>query len=143
MKRLTQFVCLVLVMSLVMAVPAHAAGPAPRASDYFGFSSCYLWKTSANTFAVCFDVTAVATMQKLGASVIKVQRSTDQQNWTTVQTYTMENYPSLVASNTGNHLGEVSYTGSTGYYYRGYVELYAKNSYGTAIYPNYTSSIRL
>ena len=79
----------------------------------------------------------------MGARTIKVQRSTDKSNWTTVATYEMEDYSNMVASNTSGHESYVTYTYTSGYYYRAYVELYAKNSSGTAGYDTYTSSLDL
>ena len=62
MKRFIQIVSLCLVLSVVLVMPAAAAGSMARASDYFGAFSCYLWKTSSTQFQVWFDVTALHTM---------------------------------------------------------------------------------
>ena len=88
MKRFTQFICLILVFSVLLAVPAAASQITPYASNYFGSHSCYLYRVSGATFEVWFEVTAVRTMSEIGASTITVQRSSDQVNWTNVQTYT-------------------------------------------------------
>ncbi len=142
MKRFTQILCLVLILSLVLAMPAYAAEITPRGSDYFHMRSCYLWEVSSTEFQVWFDVTAVDGMDRLGVETIKVQRSTDGTNWTTVKTYDMDDYPSMTAYNTGTHDGCVTYSNrQAGYSYRAYVLFYAKNSAGTAVYRSYTSSI--
>lgn len=143
MKRFTQFVCSILILSVVLVYPAAAAEYSTRASNYFGSRSCYLYRTSGTSFQVCFDVVAVGQMQELGASEIKVQRSADGVNWTTVKTYNKSSYSNLIAYNTGEHGSNVTFINvSPGYYYRAYVEFYAKNSAGTAIYGSYTSSLR-
>lgn len=143
MKRFTQIVSLVLVLSMVLVIPAYAAEGNTRASNYFLSRSCYLYKTSGTSFQVCFDVVAVGQMNELGANEIRVQRSLDGVNWTTVKTYSRSSYPNLVASNTGEHGSNVTFSNvSSGYYYRAYVEFYAKNSSGTAYYNSYTSSLR-
>lgn len=135
MKRLSQLVCMLLVASMLLAVPAQAA---TRGSDYFMSHSCYLWEVSDSEFEVCFDVTAVDIMDKLGASEIKVQRSANGVSWETVATY--NNY---YGSNCSFHNDEISFTSvKSGYYYRAKVTFYAKKGNGIAEYPVYTSSLR-
>lgn len=142
MKRFSQCVCILLVLILILATPAFAAESSTlRSSDYFVASSVYLWEISSTQFQVWFEVTATGRMDELGVSVIKVQRSTDTDSWTTVRTYYKEDYSNMICKNTSEHSDCVTYTYSSGYYYRAYVELYAKNSEGTAYYGCYTSSI--
>lgn len=134
MKRLTRIVCLLLVMSMVLAVPAMAAD---RASSYFHSHSCYLWNVSSSGFEVWFDVVALDGMDVLGASEIKIQRSTDRSNWTTVQTYY-----NIYEYNTGSTGGHVTYSGrQSGYYYRAKVTFHAENGNGIGEYVMYTSSV--
>lgn len=131
MKRLTQLICMLLVFVTVFSTVALAAEiPAPRASNFFGASSVYFWHVSGDNYQIWFDVTALSTMQKLGASKIKVQRSTDKVNWTTVKTYNMDDYSQMTTTNTGHYVNCVPYTATSGYYYRAVVTLYAKNSSG-------------
>lgn len=141
MKRIIQCVCLTLVFSMLLAFPALAVDN--RASSYFISSSVYLYKTSSTTFEAWFEVDALGTMEELGASLIKIQRSSDGVNWTTMKTVTKEDDSDLICGNTGSHASCVAYTGTTGYYYRAYIELYAKNSSGTGTWNRYTSSMRL
>lgn len=144
MKRFIRLVCFVLVMTVCLATPAAAAEEVSTwSSSFFTCHSAYLWKVSDSEFRVWFDVTAVKGMEELGASVIKVQRSTDNENWTTMSTYKKAVYPQMVAYNTGNHCSYVTYYGTSGYYYRALVTFYAKNSSGTGEYYYYTSSIQL
>lgn len=143
MKRFVQIVSLCLVLSLVLAMPAAAAESNARASHYFHSFSCYLWKTSSTQFQVWFDVTGTHTMDELGTSVIKVQRSSDNgTTWSTVKTYNMSDYSSMICENTGRHADYVTYSGaSAGYKYRAYVEFYAADDEGSGTYIDYTSSI--
>lgn len=145
MKRFTQCICLVLVLATCLAVPAAAAEEiSPYASSYFMCFSAYLWKTSETEFEVWFDVTAVDGMAELGACVIKVQRSPDKSYWSTMRTYKKEDYPSMIRYDTGDHASYVTYSdGISGYYYRAYVEFYAKNSSGRGYYDFYTNPIKL
>lgn len=141
MKRFTQLVSLILVLALVLAVPAYAAES--RASAYFFKSSVYLWPTTGNTFEAWFEVTGTGMMEQIGASFIKIQRSSDDENWSTVATYSKEYYSNLIDRNTGSHSDYITYTGTSGYYYRAYIELYAKNSTGSGYMDRYTTSIYL
>ena len=144
MKRFTQCVCILLVMAIFVTTPAFATETGKeRASNFFAASSVYLWKISDTQFQVWFEVTAVSTMQELGTSIIKVQRSTDKEDWETVATYTKADYSQMIGKNTVHHSDCVTYTYTEGYYYRAYVLLYAKNSTGTAEYTRYTSSLDL
>ena len=146
MKRFAQCVSLVLILAICLAIPAYAVEEtSPWASSYFASRSAYLWKISGSQFQVWFDVGAVGGMAELGASKIKVQRSSDNSNWTTMQTYIKEDYSSMIGYNTGDHNSYVTYyTGESGYYYRAYVEFYAKNSSGgCGYYDYYTASIKL
>ena len=144
MKRLAQLICIVLVFVTVFSTVAFAAEtPQPRASMFFGASSVYFWHVSGNDYQVWFDVTAKSTMQELGASKIKVQRSTDEVNWTTVKTYNMADYSQMTDTNTARHYGCVPYSATTGYSYRAIVTLYAKNSNGTGEMNEYTAILDL
>ena len=139
MKRFTQLVSLILVFALVLAVPVYAAES--RESAFFIRSSVYLWPTTGNTFEAWFEVTGTSIMEQIGASFIKIQRSSDNTNWRTVATYSKDYYSNLIDRNSGSHSDYITYTGTSGYYYRAYIELYAKNSFGTGYMPRYTSSI--
>ena len=144
MKRLAQLICIVLVFVTVFSTVAFAAEtPQPRASMFFGASSVYFWHVSGNDYQVWFDVTALSTMQKLGASKIRVQRSTDEVNWTTVQTYNMEDYSQMTTSNAATYINKVPFSATTGYSYRAIVTLYAKNSSGTGEMNEYTAILDL
>lgn len=143
MKRFTRCVCLILAVSMLFAVPAFAAES--RSSRFFISSIAYLYRqnTVGRAFEVCFDVVATHTMDELGVNFIKVQQSTDGENWTTVKTFTKEEYHNLTDTNALTHMGYVVYTGTRGYYYRAFMQLYAKDSTGTAYMPRYTGSMYL
>ena len=129
--------------SMILVFPAYAAEYTTRASNHFGSTSCYLRRTSSSSFQVWFDVVATGGMEQLGASEIRIQKSSDGENWTTVKTFKKADYSSMIAYSTGEHGSYVTYSNAnSGYYYRAYVEFYAKNSSGTAYYGSYTSSLR-
>lgn len=142
MKRFVKCVCLLLAMSLMMAVPVCAAeNPNTRGSQFFMASSVYLDPTSGTAFQVWFDITAVGMMDELGAKSITIQRSTDNANWSNVSTYSRYSYSNLICKNTSEHASYITFYGSSGYYYRAYVELYAKDGNSSATVGKYTSSI--
>lgn len=144
MKRFTQCICILLVCVMLFSTTAFAAEITDsRASNFFWASSVYFWNTSGRNYQIWFDVTAVDTMQKLGASEIKVQRSTDNSNWSTVQTYYMSDYSQMTNSNTHHYANCVPFTATAGYSYRAIVYLYAKNSSGTGTMIETTATLDL
>lgn len=147
MKKIVRIVCMILACSLLLAVPAQAAETAePRASSFFASYGTDLYKTSSSSFQIWFDVVANAgsSPQVLGVSEIVVYRSADQQSWTKMRTYTMENYAQMVDQNTTYHADYVTYNyATTGYYYRARITFYAKNSSGIGEKDVYTEIIRM
>ena len=146
MKHFTRCVGLIIVVVLILSSSIFAAESVePRGSYYFIRSGVYLYREneSDRTFAACFDVTGTHTMEKIGAKLLKIQRSSDGENWTTMRTYRMADYPEMICENTIQHDYYFYYTGTAGYYYRTYVELYAEDSSGTGEWYKYSSSILL
>ncbi len=147
MKKLIRFICIILAYSLLLAVPAHAeSAAAPRASAFFCSYGTDLYITSSTSFQIWFDVVANAgtSMQELGVSEIALYESANQQSWTRVATYTMEDYQHMIAQNTQSYEGYVPYDDAiTGYYYRARITFYAKNSRGIGELDEYTEIIRM
>lgn len=142
MKRNIRCICMVLAFVIVCAIPAFAAeNIEPKASNYFGASSVYLCNVTSNSFEAWFDVTAVNRMDQLGATYIKIQRSTDGVNWTTVRTCAKENYLALIGYNTSYHASGIYHGATGGYYYRAHVQLYAKKGVNTATMNEYSAPI--
>lgn len=142
MKRFIRCTCLLLVLSMMLVIPAFAAETTtPKSSSFFGSSSVYLCNVSGTSFEAWFDVIAVRGMDVIGAKTIKIQRSSDGTNWTTVKTCTMDSYSNLIDYDTVSHSAGISYTGTSGYYYRAYIQLYAKKGVNLATMDRYTSKI--
>lgn len=126
MRRISQVICLLLIFSCILPICALANA---KASDYFEFDECFLNKVSSTEFDICFDVTGTGIMQEIGTSVITVQRSSDESNWTDLYTYRKADYPQMICANTAFHGTSLSYnSASPGYYYRAHVIFYAKKS---------------
>lgn len=145
MKRFIKAVSLILIFSLCMAFPVCAAETAtPRSSDYFIKNNTYLYKTGTYTFEIWFDSVGFGVMDKIGASRIVLERSSNgTSGWTTVKTYYPSSYSQMMAENRCTYANCVTYTGSSGYYYRAYVEFYAKNSNGSSYKYLYTDVLKL
>ena len=144
MRRFTRCISIMLVVVMLCGTTVFATENAnQRSSSYFWGSGTYLHKTSETTFEAWFDVAATHSMLKLGASSVQIQRSSDGENWTTMRTYSMTSYPNLICENTVAHTSYVTYTGTSGYYYRAMFMLYAKDSSGTGYMPRYSEVIKL
>lgn len=143
MKRFSRMMCLFLSVAMLLAIPAHAAEAGnSRASSYFGSSAVYLYRTTGSSFQAWFEVTCVRTMDQVGAKEIKIQRSEDNVNWSTVYTFTMnDHYSTLIRENKAGHMACVNYTGSHGCYYRAYYKLYAKDETGSGTWARYSEVI--
>lgn len=139
-KRLTKAVCFLMVAVMLFSTTAFAAES--RASNFFAMTSTYLERVSSSTIDIWFDVSAVGRMDELGVRKIKLQRSTDRSNWSTIETYDMDDYGEMICEGTASHSGCLTYSSaSTGYYYRAYVIFYAKNSSGIGEFTDYTATI--
>lgn len=146
MKKGLRVLCLVLPFCLLMAVPVHAASNLePRGSAFFSAYGAGLYRVSAATFEVWFDVDSnAAIMQEIGVSMIEIYRSTDQEHWIKMKTYEMEDYPEMIDDNTGSHTGYVTFDNAIpGFYYTACVTFYAKNSSGIGETYVYTQILRM
>ncbi len=146
MKRPIRVICLLLVLSLMMAVPAQAVTDAePRGSIFFSSYWTELCKMSSTSLAICFDVDSnAAVMDVLGASQIELYESSDQQNWTRIKIYEPGAHPDMLDYNTVSHTGYVMYYNAIpGYYYTACVTYYAKDSRGSAETLVYTGILRM
>ena len=141
MKRFVRFVCLIMVFATAISIPAYATEQSQRASNYISSYRAYCYAVSSTKIEVWFSVVGAGTMDEIGASTIKVQRSSDGTTWTTMKTYTKESYPQMIDTNSGFHGSSVTYTATPGYYYRARVEFYAKNSTGSGYMYYYTAKI--
>ena len=143
LKRFSRCLCLVLSLLLLFAIPAQAAQiENSRESNFFSNSAVYLYKTAGYSFQAWFEVTCVRTMDQVGAKEIKIQQSSDNENWTTVATFSMnDHYAAMIRENHVTHAAGVRYTGTPGYYYRAFYKLYAKDEEGTGVWTRYSSSM--
>ncbi len=141
MKKTLRCVAVLLVLAMLLAVPTQAAGVSTYASRYFISYSTYIHVVEGNHLQIWFEVGGTNIMQKIGVSEIVIKRSTDNQNWTNVYWYYPEDNPSMMDTNTGDHMDYVPFFGTHGYYYKAYVTFYAKDSAGVGTICDYTQSV--
>ena len=139
MKSVLRGTCLILALAMLLAVPVSAQGGiTPYASDYFTYTETYLYIVDGNRFGIWFDVMATRTMDELGVCSVTVRKSLDGETWRNVKTFTPENYPIMIATDTVYHADGLSYLGTYNCYYQARVEFYAKRGTGSGIYVSYT-----
>ena len=144
MKIATKCVCLILIVSLLCSVPVSAEeAPAPYASAFFSATGTYLYIISGNRIGVWFEVIAKTEMDELGVSSIVMQKSSDGTTWRNIKTFNPDNYSAMITENASYYANGVPYTGTYNYYYRAYVEFYAKNGNSTGVFHMYTSPLKL
>lgn len=141
MKKATHLISLILVFALIFAVPVSAEDVTPRASSYFAAYRAYCTKLSSTSIGVSFHVISAGIMDVLGASQVKVQRSSDGENWTTVKTFDKADYSNMTDTDKAAYASTLSCTVPAGYYYRAIVTFYAKNSAGRAYKAYYTAKV--
>lgn len=141
MKKSTRLISLIIVFALIMAIPVSAEEQNPRASSYFAAYRAYCTKLSSTSISVSFQVIGVGTMDVLGASQVKVQRSSDGKNWTTVKTFDKANYSNMTDTDSAVYGSTLSCTVPAGYQYRAVVTFYAKKGTGSAYKTYYTEKV--
>lgn len=97
----------------------------------------YLFVPSGNEIQIWFEISGTQTLDRIGVLQIEVQRSSDGENWTTVQTYKSSDYANMLATSTSDYDSYVTYYGEYGYYYRAKVSIYGQKGltiYGKSIY---------
>lgn len=141
MKRFFRYISILLVAVMLLTIPAVAAEP--RASNYIMRTTVYLKLVTGTQFRVWHEIIALGIMDELGASEIKVQESSDGENWSTVKTFTPTDDPSMVAKDTLGYADYVTYTGTKGLYYRARIVLFAENSTGRGEVVAYTDPLKL
>lgn len=126
-KTMIRLVAIVLTMTLILPVGAHAAvvdTVQPYASDYLDSYNSYIYPAGGGKIQVYFTVTGTRTQEALGALTIQVYESTDNSNWTLVRAYSHRNNSNMMGYNKVFHAGNVDYQGVAGRYYRAYVTIW-------------------
>lgn len=143
MKKLIRSLCLIISVSLMLAIPANATESSAYSSIYFASYDSFIGVPSGRTLEIWFDVVGNGEMDEIGVSYIDLERSSDGINWTVIRTFLPEDYPQMIRENTGINCDCISYLGAYGYYFRAYVTYYAKNSRGRGNEYEYTPAVYL
>lgn len=124
MQALSVLLCMVMLCS----IPVHAAET--RASDRIYRTAVSLSPKSNGDLSVYFSVQATGIMEKIGATSVKIQRSTGS-SWTTEFTFNTTNTPALLAEDTDWNGMTLTYSPRyTGAEYRAVAMIYAKDAEG-------------
>lgn len=123
------FSALLFVVSLCsLAAPAQATA---RSSDYFAATA--VWGTALGSGKVQFDFDINATHQMLevGAKKIYVCEQQSDGKYAIVKTYSSDDNPDFINTNSAFGDGYVVYQGTAGIKYYALFELYARDSSGS------------
>jgi len=128
-KRIASLLC---AFVLILSLPAVACATesAPRASDYFGATDVRAYAEPGSKILIEIDVSATHTMQQVGASEVYIYEQQSDGGYDCVYTYTKEEYPSLIWTNSACAFVDVTYQGTAGTKYYALVGCYAKDSNG-------------
>lgn len=126
-KRLLSllFATLLLVSLSTMVCASNA-----RASAYFSATDVRAYAKSGGKILFEVDINATHTMQEVGASEIYVYEQQDDGSWDNVYTFTMDEHPYLIETNTAGAFVDATYQGTVGKNYFATVACYAKDSNG-------------
>lgn len=114
-----------LLLVLVFICPVHTGALEPRASDYLTSYNAYPYAAGWGKIQIWFDVTGVTYMDDIGALTIQIYESTDNTNWTWVESFTNATTPSMLCQNDYYYQSHVEYQGVIGRYYKAYVCIWA------------------
>lgn len=141
-KLLAIILAIVLLATNVFAATEDTASP--YASMFFTSTNLYLYGQNGNMFRIWSEVLAKDTMDKIGISTIRVQRSSDGvSSWSTVKTFSSANITSMLKSDSVYHSYDVGYAGVYNYYYRAYITFYAEKDGNIGEYSRYTGVLHL
>ena len=140
MKKSISIICVIIAVISLLAVPVSAEENSTYSSIFFCSYDSAIY-VEGRTLEIWFDVVGNGGMDEIGVSCITLERSSNGSSWSTVKTFYPEDYPQMICYDTGIAYDYVTYTGSSGYYYRAYVTYYAKNSRGRGNAYQYSETV--
>ena len=114
-----------LCLALLFVCPVQVGAVEPRASDYLTSYNAYPYSAGGGKIQIWFNVTGDDYMDDIGSLSIEIYESTDNSNWTWVDSFTNGNTPSMLGHNEIIYQSHVDYQGVVGRYYRAYICIYA------------------
>ena len=134
---LMRFVAIILIIALATPITAIAAEPEPvmpLASYYLDAYNTYICRVNGG-IQIWYEVMGTGDMDEIGVLSIVLYESTDNSNWSYVDTFLHEDNESMLAYDDWYHASYVSYQGTAGKYYKAYVCIWAgKNGSGDTRY---------
>ena len=131
-----------LLLALTFICPIHAGAVEPRASDYLDSYNAYPYAAGWGKIQIWFNVTADNYMDDIGSLKIMIYESTDNTNWTWVETFTHNTTAGMLAQNQIVYQSHVEYQGVIGRYYKAYVCIWAGKDGGGDTRYFWTGSIK-
>lgn len=125
-----RFLSLLFALLLLFGLSTAAYAVDARASDYFGYTSVRAYAKSGGRILFEVDIDATHTMQEVGASKIYVYEQQDDGSWDNVYTFSMDDHPYLIETNSMSACVDATYQGTVGKNYFATVACYARDSEG-------------
>lgn len=119
---------LFLVSLFSVAVPEGFA--LANASDYFSVTDVWATAQSGGKILVEFDINATHQMLEVGAKKIYIYEQQSNGDYEIVKTYSSDEKPDFMNTNSAFGGGEVTYQGTPGVNYFATLALYARDRYG-------------
>lgn len=129
-KKIFRTFSLILIFIMVFSIPAFSIPAYARYSDYIDSYLAYLYSPNSGTAQVWFELKANYTSDKVGVTTIILQVSDDLENWDNVGTYTYDDYPHIMASNTISICTNLEKSVESGHYYRAGLVFYVERDGG-------------
>lgn len=131
-----------LILIAAMLCPIGASAVEPRASYYLDSYNAYPYAAGSGKVQVWFHVTGVDYMDDIGSLSIQIYESTDNSNFSFVDSYNNGNTPSMLGHDKIIYQSHVTYSGVAGRYYKAYVCIYAGDSSGGDTRYFWTGSVK-
>ena len=109
----------------IFILPSVAQAAEPRASYYLSSYTSYICHMGGGNLEIWYRVTGEDDWADIGVLSIELYESSDQVNWSWVDTFQHYNYEEMLAHDTWQHMSHVDYEGTTGKYYKAYVCIWA------------------
>ena len=125
-KRILSSIFALLVMLTIPGVTAFAMEDEGRASDYFGYTDVRCYAEGGGLILIEVDVTAVRTMDELGASAVAIYEKQSDGSYDEVHCFYSNTTPGMTRSNTAFYSGDLYYQDVSGRQYYAVCTYYAK-----------------
>ena len=127
-RLLVKLIAIILVASLCTPIGAQAAVPEtvqPMASAYLLDYTAYICAMGSGELEIWFEITGTRTQEYLGVMSIFLYESTDNVNWSWVETFRHTDYEQMLLTNVVFNVNHVDYDEAVpGRYYKAYVGIW-------------------